>query len=177
MDAMLGLTWALVLAVAVAAATTDVRTGHIPNWITLPPLVIGPVLYGVTEGLVGLGSSLFAIALCGAIPYAMFRRDALGGGDVKLFGALGALAGPVVGLEMQLYGMLAGTLWAAVVLAYRGRLLAMLGNSLHLALRPVLPARWRREISPELMAPVRLGAPILAGVLFSFAGRASSLWS
>jgi prepilin peptidase CpaA len=171
----LGLAWTLALVVAAAAAITDARTGHIPNWITRPPLVIGPLLHGLMAGPLGLGLSLIAVLVCGAVPYAMFRRDALGGGDVKLFAALGALTGPVLGIEMQLYGLCAGAVWAAVVLAYRGRLVAMLGNALRIALNPLLPARMRREIPTELMAPVRLGAPILVGVALSLASRLTNL--
>ncbi|MEZ4254435.1 MAG: hypothetical protein R3A78_01775 [Polyangiales bacterium] len=39
-----------VLATAVAAFT-DSRTGHIPNWITFPPILLAPVANGVVLGL------------------------------------------------------------------------------------------------------------------------------
>ena len=41
---------ACALLVAAAGAFTDIRTGTIPNWIALPPLVLAPLVYALTTG-------------------------------------------------------------------------------------------------------------------------------
>lgn len=166
METLLVLHGAAVLVTA-AAAITDARTGHIPNWLTLPPLVVGPVLHGLVDGVWGLGLSMAAILFCGLVPYLLFRRDAMGGGDVKLFAAIGALTGPVVGLEAQLLALVAASVWALGRLTWRGRLFQTLRNALFIAVNPVLPKRWRREISTELLEAIRLGGPIFTGTLFA----------
>lgn len=153
------------LTLAGAAAYTDARTGHIPNWITVPPLIVAPLLHGVWGGMAALGIAVAAIFLCGLVPYIMFRAGAAGGGDVKLLAALGAVGGPGFGLEAQLFGYGFAVLAALMLLTWRGKLARTLANSLFLALNPVLPRRCRRPIVPEAMSTIRLGVPILAGVV------------
>jgi prepilin peptidase CpaA len=103
--------------------------------------------------------------LCGLVPYLLFRKGAAGGGDVKLFAAIGAVAGLGLGIEAQLVTFLAAALYSLGRLAWRGRLIGTLVNSAFLALNPVLPARWRRQVSPELMTEVRLGGFAFVGTL------------
>ncbi len=52
-------------------AYTDWRTGEIPHWVSLPPLFIGPIVHGMTNGVDGLVRSLLAVALCGLVPFVM----------------------------------------------------------------------------------------------------------
>jgi prepilin peptidase CpaA len=165
-----------VLVIAAIAAVTDFRRGEIPNWLTLPPLVVGPVAYGLLNGVWGAASAIAAIAVCGLIPYLLFRRGAAGGGDVKLFAAIGALAGLSIGIEVQLVTFLAAALISLGRLAWHGRLLRTLSNSAFLAINPVLPDRWRRTVAPELMTMVRLGGFALVGTLVALAARHPMVW-
>jgi prepilin peptidase CpaA len=157
------------LLIAAVAAVTDFRRGEIPNWLTLPPLVVAPVAYGVLYGPWGAIGSIASIVVCGLVPYLLFRRGAAGGGDVKLFAAIGAVAGISIGIEAQLCTFVAAALISLGRLAWRGRLLRTLSNSAYLALNPVLPRRWRREVVPELMTMVRLGG-------FAFFGTVAALF-
>ena len=56
-------------------------------------------------------------------------------------------------------------------LAWDGKLAATLGRSFYLGLNPILPQRWRKSASPELMQKLRLGGAIFAGLLLSVLGR------
>ncbi len=76
------------LLLAVACALTDATTGRIPNAITLPALLAG-LLVGHPAGV-----------LCAAPALHLFARGKLGGGDVKLLAALGALLGLASGLAV-----------------------------------------------------------------------------
>ena len=119
-----------VLTLTGAAAITDARSGHIPNWLTLPPIALAPMIHGVRGGFFALGLSLVAVLICGLVPYLMFRKGAAGGGDVKLLTAIGALVGVSVGLEAQLLGFAAAVAYALLRLTWHGYLFRTIGNVL-----------------------------------------------
>jgi len=153
----------LALGVATIAALFDWRRGEIPNWLTLPPILLSPLVYGLTFGIGHAIYSLGATVLSGLVPYLSFRRGGMGGGDVKLFAALGAITGfdLWVGVEIQLGALATAMALACATLAWRGTLWKTVGNALRLALCPVLPARWRHEACSALSEPIRLGGAIL----------------
>jgi len=162
--------------IAAVGAITDWRTGHIPNWLTLPPLVIAPIAHGLAFGVRGLLLSVGGLIACGLVPYFLFRRDAMAGGDVKLFAALGAVLGVFGGIEAQFLAFIAGALFALGRLAWRGRLLRTLGNSFYVGLNPILPKKWRREIPVELLESTRLGVAIFVGTVLASLNRTSIIW-
>ena len=149
--------------VTAIGAFTDIRTGHIPNWLTLPPLVIAPLAYLIVYGVRDMGYSIAGILVCGLVPYLMFRRQAMAGGDVKLFAAVGAIIGFGPGIEAQFISFIVASLYALGRLAWHGKLFRTLANSAYLGLNPVLPKKYRREVTPELMHRIRLGGAIFAG--------------
>jgi prepilin peptidase CpaA len=161
----------LALLLTAVAAVTDFRTGEIPNWLTLPPLVAAPVVHGFVGGWWAALGAIAATVLCGLVPYLLFRRGAAGGGDVKLLAAVGATAGLSIGVEAQLFTFLAAALISLGRLAWRGRLLATMANALFLGLNPILPRRWRRPIGSELLTPVRLGAFAFLGTFLALFAR------
>jgi prepilin peptidase CpaA len=163
----------LALIVSAAAALLDWRTGHIPNWLTLGSACLAALLhaaYGALGGGVrGAASALISVAfgmiVCSLVPLFMYRANGMGGGDVKLLAAIGAICGPMIGLQAQFYSFVAIVLYAFAWLAYRGRLIRTLFNSLRLLVNPFLPASQKRPVSPEVMASLKLGPAILAGVI------------
>jgi prepilin peptidase CpaA len=154
------------------AAVWDLRTGLIPNWLTLGGLSIGLVLHiavHVTElrgsgassaVMAGALNSLLGVLLCALTPYLLFRVDAMGGGDVKLLALVGAFVGPTMGLELELSAFIAMALFAPIRLAYEGRLLAVLGNTLVLVANPFLPKRRKREVPRELLTAFKFGPAV-----------------
>jgi prepilin peptidase CpaA len=163
--------YGLALAVTAIAAVTDARRGIIPNVLTLPTLVLSIAGHGVLYGWRGLLVSAGGALFCSIPPLLMFRKGAMGGGDVKLFAALGALFGPVVGIEVQFFALCAAMVFACATLAWRGKLLATFVRAAVLVLGPLLPKRLRARAAPELMATVRLGPAIFAGTLLAVALR------
>ena len=152
---------------AAIAAFTDWRTGEIPNWLTIPPIVVAPLAYLLAYGTPGMIASLIGIGACGLVPYVMFRQDAIGGGDVKLFAGLGALGGLSLGIEAQLFGLTAGVVFAVFTLARKRKVFAMLANAVRLASNPVLPKARRTPVEPAAMHSLRLGLPILIGTVIA----------
>jgi prepilin peptidase CpaA len=158
---------------AAIAALIDYRTGHIPNWLTLGALASGVVLQ-VSQGALssgwqgagaGLVTSLAGILVCSIVPLIMYRVAGMGGGDLKLLAAIGALCGPSIGLQAQLYSFIAVLLYAPARMAYQGKLLRTLKTSLVLLVNPLLPKARRSVVPPELMTSLRFGPAVAAGVV------------
>jgi len=145
--------WAYgVLAIALLAASyTDVRTGKIPNWITLPCVAAGLVGHTVVglaggEGLSGLRLAGGGLAI-GFIPlYLAWRAGGIGGGDAKMMAAVGALTGWRFTLAAMFYGFAVAAVMALFVMVTRRILWRTLGRIwrfLYLAMlraKPVDPA-------------------------------------
>jgi prepilin peptidase CpaA len=165
------------ICVTAIAAYSDHRTGLIPNWLTFGALVGGVLGHlaqgswqqGLASGLTQAGLSLGGVALCSAAPALMFLKGGMGGGDVKLFAALGALCHPLLGIEAQLLSFSVLALLLPAQLAYRGQLLRTLRGALALVINPLLPEARRRPLPEQASTWVRLGPAICAGTLITAA--------
>lgn len=170
--------WFLVAAVAVAAiaAYTDFRTGKIPDWLTLPALVAAPIARAATFSMNGGGSevalfegaySIGGAAVCSIVPLILYRQNALGGGDLKLFAALGAICQPNIGVEVQMYAFIAATLMAPARLAYEGKLFQTVRNAGTLIANMVRPKEKRESVDEKAMSWFRMGPAVLVGTLLA----------
>ena len=156
------------LVVSLGAAVVDGRTGRIPNWLTLPAIVVGLVSHGFAEGRFGLGLSLLGLFLTALVPWELYRGSggqAIGGGDVKLAAGIGALWGPTQGLEIAFAALLALAFLALVRLTYSGKLGRVLLNVFFLATNPLRAKARRKTIAPESLTEMRMGPGIALGVL------------
>jgi prepilin peptidase CpaA len=158
-----------VLIIAGGAAITDARSGRIPNVLTLPLLVGAPLLHQLSGGRSEFLASFGGIILCGIIPLFLFCRGAMGGGDLKLFAAIGAALGPAAGLEVQTVAYVTAALYSAVILIRRGALIAVLASAARLVVRANASAA-SLDLGGEPPRAVSLGVFILLGCAFS-AGR------
>ncbi len=147
-------TFALLCLVLVVAAWTDVRTGLIYNWLTLPAMALGLVwsaLAGaVNEGWSGAGLGLggsFVGLLVGLVPCAILVLwVGLGAGDAKLMGAVGALtASWQCVLETLVHALLVALLLALVLMIRHRIVMRTLGRLLGAAMlaasrvKPTIP--------------------------------------
>ncbi|MGD8825033.1 MAG: A24 family peptidase [Myxococcales bacterium] len=156
------------LAIAVVAAILDWRTAHIPNWLTLPTIAVSPFVYGHAFGLEQAVRCIAAILVSAVVPYFLFRRAAMGGGDVKLFAALGGVTGfdPLAGLEIQLVAFGIGLVFALAGLAWKRSLWRFLWKNL--ASRPADSGHSCSSGDPTTPATLRMGGAILmATALFA----------
>lgn len=168
------MTYFLVAAAVVAAiaAVADWKTGEIPNWLTLGALLVAPVAYGAVAAVhhtpdVGMQVvwSLLGAIICAIVPGLLYRQDAIGGGDVKLLVALGAILQWRLGLEAEMYSFFAAGLIAPARLAYEGKLFRTIKNTSLLALNPLLPKKKRRTVEPTLLTWFRFGPAIFLGTV------------
>jgi prepilin peptidase CpaA len=168
--------WLLLTAVAACAvgALIDLRTGRIPNWLTLGLLAVAPLVHGAAclvrshapvaavEAALGAVASAVVSAL---LPSLLWRSGGLGLGDVKLFAAIGATCGTFTGLYAQTYAYAVAMAYAIVLVSRRGKLASTLRNVQRLLTRSS-PARTAEDASARHagFTEVRFGPAILAGM-------------
>lgn len=169
--------WGIVIVASLAAAISDVKTGKIPNWLTLP-LTGAALAYTAWEkGWFGLGEAIGACAAL-ALPYVILFVVAGGGaGDAKMMGMVGAWLGLEAGLAALFCVAAAGVILALVkMLAHRQRrtLFWNMWVSLYVFVVAVCsgPRGWRllkgepggAAVEQTLQVTVPYGVPIFAGV-------------
>src|SRR2546425_9601257 len=106
---------------AAAAGWTDWRSRRIPNWLTLPGLVLAIAANTLAWGWTGARDSLLGALLGVALllPFVLVRS--LGAGDWKLVGALGAFLGPQHLIAVLLGAILVAGVMAVVLVIWHGR--------------------------------------------------------
>lgn len=161
---------AVLFALLVGAAYTDLVHRRIHNWMTLSGIGLGiglcageAVLTGhwqmAMPGFVGLGVGLLAFALPWWLGW-------LGGGDVKLLGAIGALQGapldPLFIFRVVFFASLAGACLALLALIWRGRLGGAPAGMLRLLRSPRL-----KDGPPPDAVTVPYGLAIVIGAFWA----------
>lgn len=167
--------------VTTAAAVIDLRSGRIPNWLTIPSLVIGLGVQLARWGVAGLGVGLLGALVCTVVPgllRAASKGQAIGGGDLKLFAAIGGWVGPLLGLEIQFSAFVLLATFAVLRLAYEGKLPMLLRNVACVALGPFARRFRFHSLAHDTLTDMRLGPAIALGLLVTFgASRLSALLS
>ncbi len=117
----------------VACIVSDVRARRIPNLLTLSGLIAGVALNVATGGGSGLLHSVVGLFVAVALLLPAFAGGGIGGGDVKMMAALGALLGARLVVVGLLCGMIAGGVVMLVHLWWIGRTREKLQATLHMA--------------------------------------------
>src|ERR1700739_3237661 len=113
----------LFLAVFLArwAGVLDWRYRRIPNWLTLPGLLAGIAVNTLANGWAGAKTSLLGagLGLLLLLPFVVIK--ALGAGDWKLIGAIGACLGTGRLIEVLIGSVLVAGVMAVGLIIYKGR--------------------------------------------------------
>jgi prepilin peptidase CpaA len=160
------------LGLAVVACGWDLRTRRIPQALTLGGALAGFLFHTVNGGWGASFASAMGWAVGIAIFFVPFALGGLGGGDVKLLGAIGAWLGPMNALWVGLYAGAAGGVLAIFVALTNGYLIRAVGNV------GMMLAYWRLngiKPLPEMTLEHARG-PRLAYAVPILAGTAATLW-
>jgi prepilin peptidase CpaA len=163
---------------AVIAGYTDWRSRRIPNWLTLPGALLGLTLSSVAGGWSGAKASLLGLGLGLAILLPFVAVRALGAGDWKLVGMLGAFLGPRHLLAVLFWSILVAGAMAVVLIVWKRRVLQTLrniGRLLAAFLSFHLPGRELTLENPGALK-VPFGVAVAVAVILYTATQAWVLW-
>jgi Flp pilus assembly protein protease CpaA len=152
-----------VVALSLAATVTDVRRRVVPDWLTLPAMGMGFLVFAWRLHWTGLG--LWALGMAApALPLLVpWLMGGVGGGDFKLAIAFGALGGPIFGFSALCCGLAAGVLLFAGWGASAGVRALLAGEPA--GLRGAAAAGWRAMHEDPPPFAVALGAGAVAALL------------
>jgi prepilin peptidase CpaA len=100
------------------AVVFDVKERRIPNWLILFALTVG-IATGLWTGTTQLWGSLLGAGLGIAALMIPFALGALGAGDVKFLGAIGAVLGAQALPRVLFYTAISGGIMALISIGYK----------------------------------------------------------
>ena len=102
------------------AMFTDVEWRRVPNWLTVPASISGLAYHCYSAGVMqGLGVALAGLITGFGLLCLPYMLGGMGGGDVKLFAAMGCLLGMDAIFQVFLYTAIIGGIISATVLFSR----------------------------------------------------------
>ena len=154
----------LTFGMIITAFTTDIWRRKIPNWLTLSGWIAGMGLHAAISGGSGVLYALVGTAL-GFIPMLiLYLIKAVGAGDVKLFGAIGALAGGEMVLQSMIYSIFYAALVGCIILIWR-RLWKQTWQRLAAMLFHLIALKDTSQWKPYLYSSHHLRFPFMWAVL------------
>ena len=102
--------------IVVAAAVYDLRFQKIPNLLTYPTMILSLFYHGMVKGPGGVLFSLEGLGAGMGLLILFYMVGGMGGGDVKLLGAVGSVLGPLGALKAFIFTALAGGLYAMILI-------------------------------------------------------------
>jgi prepilin peptidase CpaA len=152
----------------------DLRDRRIPNRLSGLGVVAGVALNTACFGTAGLVASLVGLVAIVVLLLAPFALGGLGGGDVKMMGAIGAFLGLAVAAKALLFGAVLGGVLMALHLVRLGRLRATVANvgtmaAASVATRSIDPLRVSADQPGAVTLPysVPLALGTVAALLFT----------
>lgn len=160
------------VALLLTAATIDVRSHRIPNWLTGGGIVIGLLFAGagVAPQQEGLLSSLGGMAAGLAMLLPMYLLRVMGAGDVKLMAMVGAFVGLSHIVPAVLCSVIAGGIAAIAFALYKrafGRMTTNVMDIVHsFALATMVGVRPTTDLPGRLsIGKLPYGVSIAAGTI------------
>ena len=140
----------ILLALLLAALFFDLTRKKIPNFLTFPIMLWGLLAHTITGGAEGFLFSVYGLLLGLAIFFIPFMLGGMGGGDVKLLGAIGAIKGLQFVFYAAVFTAFCGGILAVIYLIYNRQLLRILKKILAFVAVPLLTLLYFRFRNPYL---------------------------
>lgn len=161
----------ILLILLVVSAATDLLFSKLFNKVTVTATVLGIVLNSIGSFVTGQGFTLMITSLVGwlvgfGIMLLLFFFGGIGGGDVKLMGAIGALGGYPFILWAMFFSALSGGLISMVVMIYYGQLWQSFKNVGRVIYTFVAPHKVVEPLNPENSKKIPLGFGISIGTIW-----------
>jgi prepilin peptidase CpaA len=118
----------VLVALVATAAVYDWRYRRIPNWLALTGWITGFAMHGLLGGWAGVKVAAGGFALGFGVYLLLYLIHAMGAGDVKLMGAVGALAGADNWFLIFVLTAVLGGVAAVVMMATKRRFRKTLWN-------------------------------------------------
>ncbi len=153
---------------AIVATVTDLRTRRIPNALTASMAALGVGFAATGISGMSIGASLVGLALGLALMLPGHFLGATGAGDVKLMGAVGAVVGPGIVVSAFLFTAIAGGVLAVAVAVQRQRLAATIAGTGRLIAAPAEAHQDIRTATPArrfAYGPAIAIGSVLAGLI------------
>jgi prepilin peptidase CpaA len=162
---------ALLIALVGAAAAYDIPYRRIPNWLTASGALCGLGMNAfLYQGWPGLRLSLGGLALGFGAYFVLYMLRAMGAGDVKLMGAIGAMVGWQDWVGIFVVTAIIGGFASLALITLRGRIKKTLWNvgfvlSEMKSGRPAYLANEELDVRSAKAVGLPHGAVIAAGTL------------
>jgi prepilin peptidase CpaA len=149
------------------SAFWDLRYRKIPNWATLPAIALGLVLNGLFHGWGGMKASGTGFLIGFGALLVLFVLSWMGGGDVKLMAAVGALKGYPFVVSALWYSLIAGVLLGVIMLIWNRKTLRTFKNLFFVVASRLSPLVPKRDINREETQKIPFGLAIVIGTLWA----------
>jgi prepilin peptidase CpaA len=131
-----------------AAALTDLRFQRIPNFLTLPGILISLVYCSATNGIDGFFFSISGVAVGTGILIIPWLLGCMGAGDAKLMGVVGGFLGVKGALSSFLLIALVGGVYALILrVIYKEKLKGLSLKIYHAFLALILTRKYVPDLA------------------------------
>jgi prepilin peptidase CpaA len=156
----------ILLLLLLICGVTDLLCKRIPNFATLPAILAGFTI-NTFLGDVGLRGSLIGFAFAFGLFYLFFLSGGMGGGDVKLAGAIGALRGWPFIFHAVLFSTVIGGVIAISVVIWKGELTQTLRNLWRVFYSIINPGLKIERLDQTESRSIPYGIAIILGTLWT----------
>jgi prepilin peptidase CpaA len=156
----------LLEALVIIAAIWDIRWRRIPNWLTIPGIVLGVGLNWFLFETPGLRDSLEGLGLAFAVYFVLYLLRGMGAGDVKLMAAVGATVGLWNWVGILFLTAAAGLVAGLALVAFKGRFRRTFRN-IWMILTRLGRGRAPYQENPELDVTTEKGMRLPHGALIA----------
>jgi prepilin peptidase CpaA len=155
------------LLLLVLCAYWDVRYRRIPNWATLPGTALGLGVNGLFLGWQGMKASGLGLLVGFGALVVLFVLGWMGGGDVKLMAAVGALKGYPFVVSALFYSLIVGVVIGVALLIWNRKALRTFKSLFFVISSRVTKLVPKQNIDREQAQKIPFGLAIVLGTLWA----------